>query len=178
MDMQIFFTGVGASLGGLGANAGKRAKITFRDRGATEGVMFTITNNFSVGGDTTMIGFTHLATQWVPINLSRNTWLFDLDTLVGHIGEARLEGGSLGALGATYVDTKLTVFNNHHQPVHSLKAHNVPVIDNSINTNTFTVAGRIQHPETVDIRTFEKDGDAVVLPAVDGLDELVQCNRP
>lgn len=161
--------GSGWSYRGVGVNLGKRVYLLLRDSPDEAVLGLKMEDEVEIGGDTTILGITHLATQWFPVNLSEHCWLFDTDELVGRIGELTVEGGSLKSLDDARVDVTFEVFDRYGQVSNRLLARSRATIDSSLSFGDFNVTSEIRGVEGNELRVWERESGSKIVATTDSL---------
>jgi len=169
MQVKIAAYGEGLSYRGFGLNAGKRVDLLFRNA-PDEGVLaLRMEDAIDVGGDTSMLGFTYLVTQWFAVNVSAHEWLFHLDGLVGRFAEFTLTGGSLGNIDNARVHVELALLDKYHEVRKRFSARGIAVIDGSINVGQFKVGSTLKRVDSEKITVYDPKGNGHLERTVDSL---------
>ena len=141
MEMQVRTNAWGGTVKGVGVSGAQQLWILMRDSPEEGVVGLKITDWFEVAGKDTIVGFANLATNWFPVNVCANSWLFDLQDIVGYIGEGTLSGGAFLSLEQARIDTDFKVIDEFGEVENQLTARSIPVALGSVSFGTVNVEG-------------------------------------
>lgn len=143
MQMMLNLSGFGLGINGVNVSANKAAVLVFRDAPDEGSVIIGIDDGFELGASGPNGILSAVRTEWFPLNVSENKWLFNPLDLVGRQGKIEVPGSSFISDDA-FVDFKFEVFDQYHKVEHSIHLRHIPVLGGSYQLGGFSVEGEIK----------------------------------
>lgn len=141
MEMQFIVSGVGLGVSGVTVSTLKTAMLFFRDSPDEGAWGLKVRDFFDLGSGPHALG-SAVISDWVPLNPSKDEWLFNPLDLIGRTGEIKVPGTTVFA-GATALDLIFQVINENHRVENNIQLKNVPVRKMSYQIGGFSVEGTI-----------------------------------
>lgn len=149
MEMMFIIAGLGLGVKGVNLTALKSAKLLFRDAPDEPAEAIVIKDSFDAGSAGPNAGGSAVVSEWVPLNPSKDTWLFDPNDLVGKKGKVEVPGTSL-ILNDSSLGLKFRTLTEHYRIKNEIHLKQVPVHDVSQQIGGFSVKGTIKKASDVD----------------------------